>query len=265
MSASTTPRLGFVKPTPGTGEPVNVATQINAMLDKIDAAISAASVTSTTRPSAPFDGQIIREADTRLMYVRNNTQSVWDSVLTSPNGSLVVNSNNQLVWSGDTNLYRLSASVLRTDDHFQVNNASGILVNGGAHKMLTQVNDFQLGTAYPLTATMTDLAGMSWTFSTLRANALAVIRWTGDFTTTASSAGTGLMRVSVDGTDVATPEAHFNGGNTLAGTRATAGNDTHIVLGTAGSHTIKARANMAGTLGMRLEALHTTMNILIFE
>lgn len=265
MSSSTTPRLGFVKPNPGTGEPVNVATQINATLDKIDAAISAASVTSGTRPASPFDGQIIRETDSRLMYVRNNTQSAWDGILTSPGGTLFVNSSNQLVWSNDTILYRSAANTLKTDDHLQVAHTSGILVNGGAHKMLTQVMDFQLGAAYPLTATVTDLPSMTWTFSTLRANALAVVKWVGDFTTTAGSAGTGLMRINVDGVDVATPEAHFNGGNTTAGTRSTTSNDTHVILSSAGSHTIKARASMAGTLGMKLEALHTTMNILIFE
>lgn len=82
MSSTNTSRLGLVKPDPGTGEPVNVATQINASWDKIDAAIGATPCTSTTRPSSPFDGQIIRETDTRRMYVRNNTQSTWDEIRT---------------------------------------------------------------------------------------------------------------------------------------------------------------------------------------
>lgn len=294
MSSSTTARLGFVKPTPGTGEPVNLATQINAMLDKIDAALGATIVTSTTRPVSPWDGQVIRETDTRRLYVRNNTQSAWDQLVvagsthlsqidveraavgdhtyrTKVTGEsqprLIVQADGVLSWgsgggASDTNLYRGGASILKTDDTFD---APSYRVQGSAGKLMTQFNDFQLGAQYTLTATMTDLSGMSWTFSTVKANAIAVVTWRGDFNTTASSAGTGVMRINVDAVDVATPEAHFSGANTAAGARSTSGNETHIILGSAGSHTIKARASMSGTLGMRLEAAHTTMNVRIFE
>jgi hypothetical protein len=77
MSTSSTTRLGLVKPDPGTGEPVNVAAQINASMDKIDAAVGATICTSTTRPSPPFNGQIIVETDTKRVYVYHQTTTTW--------------------------------------------------------------------------------------------------------------------------------------------------------------------------------------------
>jgi len=84
MSSTTTSRLGLIKPTPGTGEPVNVATQINQAWDKIDAAIGATICTSTTRPSPAFDGQIIRETDTGVIAVRNDAAGTWVSIYPPP-------------------------------------------------------------------------------------------------------------------------------------------------------------------------------------
>lgn len=81
MSTTSTTRLGIVKPTPGTGEPVNLQTQINDSWDKIDSAIGATICTSSTRPASPFHGQFIRETDTRKLYVWNATQSAWDLVM----------------------------------------------------------------------------------------------------------------------------------------------------------------------------------------
>lgn len=73
MSSTTTSRLGLIKPTPGTGEIVNVATQINASWDTIDAEIGAGIYTSSTRPLAPYQHKIIRETDTGRLYVHNGT------------------------------------------------------------------------------------------------------------------------------------------------------------------------------------------------
>lgn len=149
MSASTTSRLGLVKPSPGTGELVNVATQINASYDKIDDAIGAAPCTSTTRPVSPFHGQIIRETDTRRLYAWNATNSAWDQIATAGPGRLRAsldvdrdtsgqgaintyvsgdtNPRMSVLGSGfiswgpgnaaaDVNLYRESAGVLKSDD-----------------------------------------------------------------------------------------------------------------------------------------------------
>lgn len=191
---------------------------------------------------------------------------------------LIVTADGKYTWGsgtavGDTNLYRSAANVLKTDDAMVVTGtltsgaitAPGAVINSGAHKLLTQVNDLQLAAAYTLTATLTDLPGMSWTFFTLRANALAVCTWHGDFTTTGGTVGTGLLKLNVDTVDVASPQAIFNAANTTAGGRATTGNQTHITLSASGSHTIRLRAQMSGTLGMLLQALHTTLNIQIYE
>lgn len=272
MSASATAKLGLDKPNPGTGEPVDVA-KLNASMDKIDAAMGGTTVTSTTRPATPFDNQHIRETDTRRFYVRNNTLGTWEQLLVSAGGLVEIDTTGKILLGVDTNLYRSAANTLKTDDAMVVTGAltSGAItapsavINGGAHKLMTQANDFQLASAYPLTATLTDLPGMSWTFTTLRANALAVVTWHGDFQTTGGTVGTGLLKINVDAVDVASPQAIFNAANTTAGGRATPGNQTHISLAAAGSHTIKLRAQQSGALGMTLNALHTTMDILIFE
>lgn len=80
MSSSTTTRLGLYKATPGTSEPVNVAL-LNANMDTIDALVVPQVVTSTTRPSIPFPNQLIRETDTKKMYIWNATNSSWDQIL----------------------------------------------------------------------------------------------------------------------------------------------------------------------------------------
>lgn len=81
MSNSNTSRLGLVKPNPGTGEPVNLATHINQSWDKLDDAVGAKPVTSGTRPPSPWHGQFIRETDTRKLFVYNSTQGEWDEII----------------------------------------------------------------------------------------------------------------------------------------------------------------------------------------
>jgi hypothetical protein len=152
MSSTSTPRLGLIKPTPGSGENVNVLSQLDDAWDKIDAAIGTTICTSSTRPASPYDGQVIRETDTRRMYVWNATQGAWDQIAIAGPSSIIVGSlnvNRALttdaaltanvntdtqkrllvqadgvhIWgsgaaSGDTNLYRGAANQLKTDDDF---------------------------------------------------------------------------------------------------------------------------------------------------
>ena len=68
--ATTTTRLGLTKP-----DFVDVVdiSELNTNADDIDAAVGAAVVTSSTRPSAPWLGQIIHETDT-------DKTLVWDGV-----------------------------------------------------------------------------------------------------------------------------------------------------------------------------------------
>lgn len=81
MSAATA-RLGLTKPGGGsTGlilppDPVDIDV-LNANFDKIDGAIGAANVTSTTRPASPHDGQIIYESDTSRFRVWRQAVTAW--------------------------------------------------------------------------------------------------------------------------------------------------------------------------------------------
>jgi hypothetical protein len=68
--ATNTTRLGLIKP--DFVDVVDVA-QLNSNADDIDAAVGAAVVTSATRPSSPWAGQIIHETDT-------DKTLVWDGV-----------------------------------------------------------------------------------------------------------------------------------------------------------------------------------------
>jgi hypothetical protein len=69
--ATTTTRLALRKPA-GT-DLVNVSTDLDANYDLIDAVVGFTNCTSTTRPSAPFTGQGIRESDTGAALVSNGS------------------------------------------------------------------------------------------------------------------------------------------------------------------------------------------------
>lgn len=156
MATTTTTRLGLVKPTPGTGEPVNRSV-MNTDYDKIDAAVGALICTEATKPVTPWDGQFIRTTDTRKLYVWNATQAVWDHIVIPLGGAIegalsstdiltakvTADANNRWkikaggeMWWGpgtstqDTNLKRMSASRLGTDDSFEV--VTDLIVGGDA-------------------------------------------------------------------------------------------------------------------------------------
>lgn len=78
---TTTPRLGLYKAA-GSGELVDVETQVNAAFDKIDDAIGARQVTSGTRPASPYRGQIIEETDTGYVYMWNG--ALWYPIVRPP-------------------------------------------------------------------------------------------------------------------------------------------------------------------------------------
>jgi len=66
-------------PDPGTGDFVDVSV-INANMAKVDDAVGAFVCTSVTRPSSPWDGQIIREADTTRLAVWSSGLSAWQTI-----------------------------------------------------------------------------------------------------------------------------------------------------------------------------------------
>lgn len=79
--ATTTTRLLLRKPDPdpSTGDFINVVTDINNSMDKIDAAIGVTVCTSGTRPTGAdrWDGREIYETDTRRNYMWNSSLATW--------------------------------------------------------------------------------------------------------------------------------------------------------------------------------------------
>jgi hypothetical protein len=68
--ATNTTKLGLIKP-----DFVDIVdiSELNTNFDDIDAAAGADLVTSTTRPSSPWDGQVIFETDTSKSFVWDGT------------------------------------------------------------------------------------------------------------------------------------------------------------------------------------------------
>jgi hypothetical protein len=109
MSTNTT-RLGLLKPAT-TGETVNVATQLNDNLDKIDTNIGFRVVANTTARNAIspiWEGLVVRETDTGRCYVSNGSLPVsgsWNELVTT--GA-------SITFTG-TNLINLNGSASATD------------------------------------------------------------------------------------------------------------------------------------------------------
>src|SRR5687768_15273151 len=74
-----TPRLSLYKPADDGSEPLNVATDLNDNLEKLDSAVGAVPATSTTPPAGVFNGMIRQNTDDQsLQYYRNNT--TWTQI-----------------------------------------------------------------------------------------------------------------------------------------------------------------------------------------
>ncbi len=89
MSSTTTTRLGLVKPTAGSGELVNIQTQLNDNWDKLDGVAGLSVVTSETRPGAPWQGQLIGETDTGKLYYHNGSSPAsagWVQIYSAGSG-----------------------------------------------------------------------------------------------------------------------------------------------------------------------------------
>lgn len=297
-----TTRLVMNKPDPDpvTGDVVDIS-KLNENFDKLDAAIGATICTSGTRPSSPWHGQFIRETDNRRLYVWNATQSAWDQVLIG-NGTFtqdinlerqiqVVRSNSVdhtfrtqvgadsnyrmrieagggILWgdgtaSADTNLYRGAANVLRTDD---VISADAYQVNGNQSWVMTYSNEAPATSSPTVTTTVTDVPGATLTFTTRRSGAIVKASYSFDFISTAGTPGTALGRVSIAGTDYGGDSlAIFNPANTLAGARSSVANFKRVVLGAAGSYTVKLRTSTLAGSGFTVQASHTKLLVEVFE
>ena len=97
MPESPTTRLGLYKPLNDGSEFVNVQTDLNQNLDKVDLAAGFQIVTSSTRPSSPYSGKPIAESDTSYRtYFSNGTAPASASWVEIPNSSATYNSNLKL-------------------------------------------------------------------------------------------------------------------------------------------------------------------------
>lgn len=70
-------------PNPATGDNVNVATDINDSMDKLDAAVGFMICTSATRPTGTerWNGRGILETDTKKAYVWDQATATWLQLL----------------------------------------------------------------------------------------------------------------------------------------------------------------------------------------
>lgn len=108
--SSLTARLGLYLPADDGSEDVDVSTDLNDNLERLDVAVGFLNVTSSTRPAAPFNGQAIRETNTLKHYVHDGTvpaSAGWVQALVGSAGfDPAANFNSSVTASGVLNVYR---------------------------------------------------------------------------------------------------------------------------------------------------------------
>ncbi|MEU1088974.1 hypothetical protein ABZ401_19425 [Streptomyces sp. NPDC005892] len=87
MPEPSTTRLQLYKPKNDGSELVNVQTDLNQNYDRIDLAVGYQACTSTTRPSAPYNGKGIRETDTARTYFHNGSAPASAGWVQIPNAA----------------------------------------------------------------------------------------------------------------------------------------------------------------------------------
>lgn len=107
--STTTSRLALYKPADDGSEPINIATDINQNLDKIDAAIGFIPATSSTPPPSPFAGMGRQDSDTGRVYYRDHTNSSWIQIL---NGAGTFNENAVLVSGKKLGIGRTPSTII---------------------------------------------------------------------------------------------------------------------------------------------------------
>lgn len=202
----------------------------------------------TDSPNAPSAFNSLTNALDLLLIPKFTNSAARDTVIPSPAGG-------QHAWLSNTNTLTVYNSTLATWLTYAAAGSNAKAITFASTVGLTG------GTATP-TATMADLPGTTVTFSTTKPNALVLCSFSADWQNTATSAGTGITLVSVDGTDQA-PQINFVPSNVAAGLRMVGGQTALATVGTVGSHTAKLRA--AGATGLRLNGTHTSLTVVVFE
>lgn len=80
--ATTTPRVGFYMPADDGSEPIDVATDINDNLERLDNSIGFVPSTSSTPPASPYDGMATYETDTGAAKFRG-VGGLWKYLVSS--------------------------------------------------------------------------------------------------------------------------------------------------------------------------------------
>lgn len=114
-----TSRLGLYKPGGGSSGNINPdevvdIDKINDNMDKIDANIGVAAVTSTTRPSAPFIDQIISEKDTGLLMRWDGTD--WVRAVDERYKHAEFTFDRAVIGDGPANPFSIARDASRTND-----------------------------------------------------------------------------------------------------------------------------------------------------
>jgi len=80
--STNTPRVGFYMPADDGSEPINVATDLNDNLERLDTAIGFVPTTSSSDPASMYDGMAAYETDTGRAKFRKGA-SIWTYLVTA--------------------------------------------------------------------------------------------------------------------------------------------------------------------------------------
>lgn len=117
--STNTPRLGLYMPADDGSEPVDVATDLNDNLEKLDNSVGFVPSTSSTPPSSPFDGMATYETDTGRAKFR--ASSTWKNLLAA--GASFVS--DILMSAG----YKIGIGTLTPAAYLDVSRAPGTVTN----------------------------------------------------------------------------------------------------------------------------------------
>lgn len=179
MPDTPTSRLALYKSASDGSEDVDYTQDIGNNWDALDLAVGALACTSSTRPSVPWDGQLIRETDTDRLWVSNASSPAsgsWSEICTPGTSQIftagigaevgaaatnaivayvtddtanrfTVGGDGRIWWGSgsatlDTNLYRSAANILKTDDSLTVGTNLSVAGSGSITGNLAVAGDF---------------------------------------------------------------------------------------------------------------------------
>lgn len=234
MSTLTT-RVGLFKPAADGSELVNVVTDLNNNLDKIDSWLGATVCTSGTRPGAPWAGQIIRESDTAKMYCWSG--AAWVQLLHG-----TANYDSSINLPSVSSQLNIGASGAAAAFSAKRTNSTDLLLSG---RVGAETND---------RFSLTQAGGISWgpgsagTDTNLYRSAANLLKTDDSFEVAGTLAATGAA--TLGSTLAVTGTTALSGATTVANDYITGGcNGINAVATTSGSNTMTSATytNMAGT------------------